>query len=54
MPLNKIKPVNEQTTDTDSWLMDTENTLMVARWEGVAGLGDKGEGIKEYRLAVTE
>ena len=25
---------------------------MVARWKGVGGLGEKGEGIKKYRLVV--
>lgn len=32
--------------------MDTENRLTVARGEGVEGLGEKGEGIKEYKLVV--
>ena len=34
-------------------LIGTENRLMVARGEGVGGLGGKGEGIEKYRLAVT-
>ena len=38
-------------TQTDS---DTENRLMVARGEGVGGLGEKGEGIKKSKLVVTE
>ena len=35
-------------------LIDTENVLMVARWERVRGMGEKGEEIKKYRLVVTE
>ena len=34
--------------------IDTENRLMVARGEGVGGLGEKGEGIKKSKLVVTE
>ena len=29
--------------------VDTENIFMVARWEGVVGMGIKGEGIKKYK-----
>lgn len=32
---------------------DTENKLTVARWKGVGGLGEKGEGIK-YKLIVRK
>lgn len=28
--------------------------LIVARWEAVGELGEKGEGIKKYKLAVTK
>ena len=30
--------------------MDKENRLMVARWEGVRGLGEKGEEIKKFKF----
>ena len=32
----------------------SENRLMVARGEGVCGLGAKGEGIKKYKLVVIK
>lgn len=35
-------------------IVDTENILMVARWEGRWEMGKKGEGIKMYQLFVTE
>lgn len=35
-------------------LIDTENMLVVAGWEGSWGMGEKGEGIQKYKLAVTE
>ena len=35
-------------------LIDTENILTVARWEGGWGMGEKGEEIRKYRLVVTE
>ena len=35
-------------------LIDAKNRLRVARWEGVVGLGIKGEGIEKDRLVVTE
>ena len=28
--------------------------LVAARWEGVGGLGVRGEGIEKYKWAVTE
>ena len=34
--------------------MDTEIKLVVARGEGFGELGEKGEGIKKYKLIVTE
>ena len=34
-------------------LIDTENKLMVARREGVGGMGEKGAGIKKYKLVVA-
>ena len=43
--------INEQTRNR---LIDTENKLMVARGEGVGGLGEKCEGIKDYNLVVTK
>ena len=33
-------------------LIDTENPLVFARWEGVGRIGEKGEGIKTYMLPV--
>ena len=35
-------------------IIDTENDLMVARWEGNKGYEQKSEGIKKYKLVVTE
>ena len=35
-------------------LIDTENILMVARGRGVGGMGERCEGIKKYKLVVTE
>ena len=35
-------------------LIDTENILMVARWKGIEGMGEKVEEIKKYKLIVTE
>ena len=35
-------------------LIDTEKILSVARWEEDWGTGKKGEGIKKYKLIVTE
>lgn len=32
---------------------DTENRLMVAKWQGLSGAGRKGEEVKNYQLAVT-
>ena len=43
--------MNKQSRDR---LADTENTLIFARWEGVWEMGEKVEGIKKYRLVVTE
>ena len=34
--------------------MNTENILTVARWVGRCEMGEKGEGIKKYKLVVTE
>ena len=34
--------------------IDTENILTAARWEGDWRMGEKGEGIKKYKLEVTE
>lgn len=31
-------------------IVDTENILMVARWEGPWETGKKDEGIKKYKL----
>lgn len=36
-----------------SKLTDTENKPMVSRWEGYGGW-KKGEGIKNYKLVLTE
>ena len=35
-------------------LIDTENILMVVRWEGGWGMSENGEGIKNYKLVVTK
>lgn len=35
-------------------LTDKENRWKVARGEGIAGLGERNEGIRKYRLAVTK
>ena len=35
-------------------LIDTKNILTVARWEELGGTGENGEGIKKYKLVVTE
>ena len=35
-------------------LTDIENFQTVARWAGSQGLGEKGEGIKKYKLVVTK
>ena len=45
---NKIKEKIKQK------LMDTEDELIVARWEESGGLVKKVEGIKKYKLAVTK
>ena len=35
-------------------LIDTENRLMVARWEEAEGLGEDNEGVNKYKSIVTE
>ena len=35
-------------------LIDTENILMVARWEEIRGVGGKGGGFKKHKWVVTE
>ena len=35
-------------------LIDTENILMVARWEELRGVQGKDKGIKKHKLVVTE
>ena len=35
-------------------LIDTENKLMATRWEGGKGVGERGEGIKKYKLVITK
>ena len=40
----KTNKQNKKTTENK--LIDTENILMVARWEGVLGMGKKGKGVK--------
>ena len=32
--------------------VNTENTLMIARWEGVWRLGEKDEEIKSYKIGT--
>ena len=34
--------------------IDTENIFTVARWERVEEIGEKGEGINNYKLVVTK
>ena len=45
------KEQNKQNRNTS---IDTENRLMVARWEGLWEMGEKGKRIKNYKLVVTE
>ena len=42
---------NQNKIETNSQI---ENKLMVSRWEGVERLGEKGDGIKKYKLTVTK
>ena len=49
--LNFKNKINKQNR---TGVIDTENTLTAARWEGVGRLGGKGERIKKYKLVVTE
>ena len=35
-------------------LIDSENKLRVARWEGLMRMGEMGEGSKKYKLVVTK
>ena len=35
-------------------LIDTENIWQLSDGRGFGGMGEKGEGIKKYRLVVTE
>ena len=35
-------------------LIDAEDILTVARWDGPWGTGEKDEGIEKYKLVVTE
>ena len=35
-------------------LIDTENIMTVDRWKGVGEMSVKSEGIKKYKLAITE
>ena len=44
---------NNINTQNRNGLTHTENRMMTARGEGAGGLGGKGEGIKKYRLVVT-
>ena len=50
--MNIENKINEQADQKQ--IMDTENILMVARWSGGWRMGKKGEGIKKYKLVVTE
>ena len=45
--------LNKTNKQTRNKFTDTENILMVARWEGSKGVGEKREGIKIYKLIVT-
>ena len=44
---------NLENKQNRSRLIDTENKLMVARWERGWGLGGNGEGIK-YKVVLTK
>ena len=35
-------------------IIDTESILMVAREKGFREMGEKGEGVKKYKLVVTK
>ena len=41
---------NKITTQCRNKVIDTENILIIVRWRGVGGLGNKGKGIKKYTL----
>ena len=47
--VQRTKITNKQNRNR---LIGTESRLMIARWEGAGELGDKGEGIKKYKLVV--
>ena len=49
----KIKKT-QTTKQKRNRLINTENTLTVARQQGGWGMGEKGDRIKKYKLAVTE
>ena len=44
-----LKKINRQNRNR---IIDTENVLMVVRWEGFRKRIQKGEGIKKYKLVV--
>ena len=48
---NLKKTINKENRNR---LTDTENRLMVAKWERIWRLGEKGERIDKYRLVVTK
>ena len=50
----KSKEHNKWTNKNGNRLIDTENRLIVARGEEFGRVGEKGEGIKKYKLVVTE
>ena len=59
MPYDFIYMWNLKNKIMNKWsrniLIDTKNILMVARWEGrFEGMDEKGKGIENYRLVVTE
>ena len=45
---SKKYKINEEAEQKQ--LIDTENILTVARWEGCWGGSETGEGIKKYKL----
>ena len=47
-------PKNKANKQNLNRLIDTENRLMVSRWEGCWGPSEKSEGIKNYKLVVTQ
>lgn len=52
--LSAIESTNKMNKQSRNRLIDRENILTVDRWKEVWKMGEKGEGIKNYKLVVTE